>query len=282
MPVLMRNDAEDILSLNELINLLTDSVHIKSVKSGQYSQQDLSVLGGYLASFGRNLSGIASLVCQELERTEGFQTNNDMQPPTFIIHRGKDFALRMVLWLPDGPQVAARSFSYDELHDHNFDFFTCNVFGDGYKTITYRYDYHSISGYPGEELDLLYLGEEVLTAETIMFYQKSLDAHTQIPPENLTVSLNLIIPPPQPANRQYEFEIIGKRISRVQRARVIRKNLDRHRLQRRMLSALFYLNTHESKGLLKRISEQHAVEEVRGIAQDLLMFPVKDKVGQGD
>ncbi|MFC7519823.1 hypothetical protein ACFQS6_05440 [Xanthomonas populi] len=86
-----------------------------------------------------------------------------------------------------------RVFSYRNTHDHNFLFMTVGYHGPGYETDIYQYDPSRVRGYIGELVDLEPLGRTMLPVGRVMAYHEKMDVHTQFPPEQLSVSLNLMV-----------------------------------------------------------------------------------------
>lgn len=82
-----------------------------------------------------------------------------------------------------------RLYSYDAPHDHNFDFLTVGYYGPGYTTNLWQYQY-SPGLLPGDRVDISYCGRETLATGDVMFYRKSRDIYSQLPPERLSIRLN--------------------------------------------------------------------------------------------
>jgi hypothetical protein len=82
----------------------------------------------------------------------------------------------------------------DVVHDHNFNFLTANYFGPGYETEVWRLNRPKSEGYwEGEPVDLVYQGIFKLEPFTLLYYERGVDVHLQLPPEDYSVSLNLMI-----------------------------------------------------------------------------------------
>lgn len=110
---------------------------------------------------------------------------------------GKDFYLRANLWPPAadiaGGLVTRDRFSYDLAHDHNYNFLTVGYSGPGYRSDIYEYDRETLSGEPGEPVALRFLERVHFRTGMVMFYRASKDVHIQYPPEDLSISLNLMV-----------------------------------------------------------------------------------------
>lgn len=84
------------------------------------------------------------------------------------------------------------AFQYDVPHDHNFSFLTLGYFGPGYRSDYWEYDYEAVTGYVGEHVPLVAKGRQQLSPRKIMLYRAHLDVHNQLPPEAMSVSLNVM------------------------------------------------------------------------------------------
>lgn len=103
-----------------------------------------------------------------------------------------------------GPQ----SFFYGLPHDHNFSFLTVGYLGPGYWSDYYECDYDRILGYPGERVDLRFVERSRLTRGKVLLYRKHRDVHRQLPPESLSVSLNILaLSPAGEFQEQYTFDL---------------------------------------------------------------------------
>jgi len=110
----------------------------------------------------------------------------------------------------------ARNFVYGVPHDHDFSFLTSGYLGPGYRSDYYEYDYESVAGYPGEPVDLRFIERSALHQGKLMLYRRHLDIHSQLPPESMSVSLNVMhIDPAQAWYDQYGFDLEQRRVSKV-------------------------------------------------------------------
>ena len=129
-----------------------------------------------------------------------------------FLAQGKEFYVRANIW-PSSADVAGGriyqdQFSYNVAHDHNYGFLTANYFGPGYTTDIYEYDNEKVQGYVGEHVDLRFLGRTLFSAHNVMYYRASKDVHTQFPPDDLSITLNLMIATPEvQLTDQYFFDL---------------------------------------------------------------------------
>jgi hypothetical protein len=106
------------------------------------------------------------------------------------------FFLRANIW----PSRAERSFQasgggcfvYELPHDHNFDFLTVGYFGPGYWSDYWEEDYDALHGWRGEHAGLRYIERSRLSEGRLLHYRAHRDVHSQLPPDSLSVSLNIM------------------------------------------------------------------------------------------
>jgi len=110
----------------------------------------------------------------------------------------------------------AKTFVYGVPHDHNFSFLSSGYLGPGYRSDYYEYDYETVAGYAGEKVPLRFVERSALAEGKMMLYRAHHDIHSQIPPERLSVSLNIMhIGPAQGWHDQYGFDLEEGTVARV-------------------------------------------------------------------
>jgi hypothetical protein len=125
---------------------------------------------------------------------------------------GGKYVLRGNVWFPQRYSGVAQAledfvYSYDNCHDHNFDFYTVGYSGPGYYTDLYEYDQSRVSGIIGEQVALRPAGTVQLKPGTVLHFRKGVDVHTQRHPAALSVSFNLLVQDDTTFERaQYEFD----------------------------------------------------------------------------
>ncbi|HWV59810.1 MAG TPA: transposase [Sphingopyxis sp.] len=151
-----------------------------------------------LAGLGRNRDFLADRVIAALKASYADQLEiNRYSAQVFLLHRGaRGFYLRANLWpaATDAVTTAsgAAAFSYGVPHDHNFSFLTTGYFGPGYVSDYYDYDAEAVDGRLGEPLNLQFVERSQLSEGKLMLYRAHRDIHSQLPPESLSVSLNIM------------------------------------------------------------------------------------------
>jgi hypothetical protein len=145
-----------------------------------------------------NREYIRDALLAELGRIAGERHLTSFAPQSFIIHRAHPFSLRLNLWLPPAGSARkveqeARVYSYERAHDHNFSLLTVGAGGPGYRTRVLEYEPATVRGYAGEHVELTFLEDTMLPTGKAMIYRPHKDVHVQLPPEQPSMSLNLLI-----------------------------------------------------------------------------------------
>lgn len=207
----------------------------------------------------RSLANDRSLVARELNTRiqNSIYGNQDPSAHILILGKGDGFYVRANIW-PAMADLAGRAFqdqtAYNLAHDHNFTFLTTCYAGPGYETEIYEYDYDRVDGFVGEPVDLRFLQKVTFGPGTVMLYRESKDVHVQYPPEELTITLNLMIQP-EALRDQYNFDL-----SR----RVITSGLDAQAAARSSLMAVAaYVGDDNSIGLLEELALRHPCRRTR-------------------
>ncbi|MES2683269.1 MAG: hypothetical protein V4650_07075 [Pseudomonadota bacterium] len=199
------------ISVEEYLNHIESKVDLRDPDSVIASAHMLRALAN-----DRNL--VVSRLNAYVE--EAFGASGLASAQVILLGRRKDFYVRANLW-PSAADVGAGrmyqdQFSYNIAHDHNFSFLTVGYLGPGYETDIYEYDYDKVEGYVGEKVDIRFLEKVRFAANMAMYYRPSRDLHIQYPPSEMTITLNLMIVPPEIRLReQYEFDLATKTISRL-------------------------------------------------------------------
>lgn len=134
-------------------------------------------------------------------------------PQAIVLSGMRDgFFLRANIWPSERDHAfrtsGARSFVYGIPHDHNFDFLTVGYFGPGYRSDYYEYDYEAVAGRCGEKAGLRFVERSALTPGKLLHYRAHRDVHRQLPPESLSVSLNVVAADPAAGwFDQYGFDV---------------------------------------------------------------------------
>jgi hypothetical protein len=120
------------------------------------------------------------------------------------------YVLRAAFWPAPNDHVVRMSgtapFLYHVPHDHGFDFLTVGYLGPGYGSDYYSYD-GDVAGVAGESVALRFVERSHLGEGKMLLYRANRDIHAQLPPESMSVSLNILASGPQQGwRRQYRFD----------------------------------------------------------------------------
>ena len=151
-----------------------------------------------LAGLARNRDFLPDRVIAELKASFAGQLElSRYSAQVFLLHRSpRGHFLRANLWpaATDAAYTAsgAAVFAYGLPHDHNFSFLTTGYWGPGYISDYYDYDPEAVDGCLGEPLNLRFVERSSLSEGRMMLYRAHRDIHSQLPPERLSVSLNIM------------------------------------------------------------------------------------------
>ena len=161
-------------------------------------EESIAQCADLLAGLGRDRDFLADRVIAALAASYADQLEiNRYSAQVFLLHRSpRGFYLRANLWPAAGDAVYTASgpaaFSYGVPHDHNFSFLTTGYFGPGYVSDYYEVDPEAIDGSLGEPLNVQFVERSTLNEGKMMLYRAHRDIHSQLPPESLSVSLNIM------------------------------------------------------------------------------------------
>lgn len=159
---------------------------------------NLAHAAGWLRRLGNNRTFLGDMLLDELKQRH----REDVRPAAYgpqvvMLHPpGGDFFIRANIW-PSADEHMFRAsgggaFVYGLPHDHNFHFLTVGYFGPGYWSDYYEYDYQAVAGALGEPAGLRFVERSRLHEGKLMLYRAHVDVHAQLPPDALSVSINVM------------------------------------------------------------------------------------------
>ena len=208
MPRLIDPGTDGAIGLDDLVDALdANPVDVRE-------EDAFASWGPLLARLGRNPHFLADLAIEELKTRCAAQAGaNGYGAQVFLLRppNGR-YVLRANFWpARTDPAVQASgpaAFFYDLPHDHNFPFLTYGYIGPGYWSDYYEYDVASLAGLPGEAAGLRFVERARLDPGKLMLYRMRRDIHVQLPPDSMSISLNILgSDPAQPWLDQYRFDI---------------------------------------------------------------------------
>lgn len=221
-----------------------------------------------LCRLGNNRTFLADHMIAELARGWGEEPSDHSYGPQAIVlsaPHGSNFFLRANIW-PSSDETTYRAsggaaFVYGMPHDHNFNFLTHGYFGPGYWSDYYQYDYAEIVGLADEDAGLRFVGRQRLEPGRIQLYRALLDVHSQLPPDALSVSLNVMhTSGAQAWLDQYGFDLERGRITRILS----------HGSSEAFLRIAVGLGNPEALDLAERFGHHHPSDRLRLVAGDAI------------
>ncbi|MGZ8327440.1 MAG: transposase [Allosphingosinicella sp.] len=216
MPRLIEAECGEAIELGDLVEMLETEGFDPS------DEDSMAAFGPALRKLANNRRFLGDLVIEELKNHCSIQSARNQYSSQVILLHGasKKFLLRANFWPAEGDGVMVNSgrdpFFYGLPHDHNFSFLTVGYLGSGYWSDYYEYDYGSVLGVPGEGVELRFVERSRLSLGKVLLYRKHLDVHSQLPPEDLSVSLNILaLSPASEFCEQYSFDVRRGAIARV-------------------------------------------------------------------
>jgi hypothetical protein len=214
MPRVLDSGGGDAIGLDDLVAALD------ATPFDPRDEDSLAALGPLLARLGRNRDFLADLVIAELEdRCSGQSSGNSYGAQVFLLRPANGrYVLRANFWPARTDAVVRASgtapFFYDLPHDHNFSFLTVGYQGPGYWSDYYEYDVDAVTGLPGESAGLRFVERSRLEPGKVLLYRARRDVHVQLPPDALSVSLNILTyDRAQPWRDQFRFDVAAGTIA---------------------------------------------------------------------
>lgn len=189
MAYTFRPDVEEILTLARFVELSDD--YDMSVP------EDLLKIAPLFAALNANPALLQNDLRELLRDPERSNAHSDYTGQTFMLFSGPRYYIRANIWLPRRYEALRESanseqFYYDKPHDHNFTFLTACHCGSGYKTRIYEYDGVEVDYAVGDPVSATFLEDTSLPEGVLMMYRASRDIHIQYPPDDFSITVNLM------------------------------------------------------------------------------------------
>jgi hypothetical protein len=259
MPRVIDSDAASACSLGDCLAALE--------ASGFEPAEEDSLLhaAGWLRRLGNNREFLAELMVAELEnrhRKEEIASSYGAQV-IMLSPLGGECYMRPNIWPSRDEHIfrasAPDTFVYELPHDHNFDFLTVGYFGPGYWSDYWEFDYEAVAGVVGEPAGLRYVERSPLEQGKVMHYRAHRDVHSQLPPDALSVSINIMhASGAQGWLDQYRFDVGRNEIAGVLNAGASEV----------FLRVAVGLGNEDARGLAETFARTHPSERMRLIAFD--------------
>lgn len=181
------------ISLDEFVEYAQNNINFDN-------EESIRSIEPYLRKLNNNKALLPEAICKELSISfDNFQPENTYQALGYILHKCEDFIVRAVCWLPENKRKFNDSTIdrglqlFSAPHDHDFSFMTIGHYGSGYYSDIYEYDQSLVLGEPGEAVKLVKCDFKQLEKDKTFYYRAGKDVHIQIPPDEMSISINFII-----------------------------------------------------------------------------------------
>lgn len=184
--------------------------YVKALEDGGFDltkHDDLIASAPLLSKLANNKTFLMERMFDELRDQLRFQSGNIYAPEVLLLHSTKEYFIRANIWKPiSAAEQTIPGYQYDVCHDHNFDILTVGYLGPGYSCRSYSYESRDYDGRLGEEVELIDEGVFSLSNGRTALYRAKRDVHIQLPPDQISVSLNLIPRAPVQNEMQFQFD----------------------------------------------------------------------------
>ncbi|MQP67539.1 transposase [Niveispirillum sp. SYP-B3756] len=231
-----------------------------------------------LGALANNRKFLVNAYNEDLVRYSRSELLGSYTPQSIRLSATERFIIRANIWIPLSGDAKRRPleeslYSYQTAHDHNFDFLTVGYLGSGYRTQIYEYDRQGIEGYPGEAVDLRFLEDTKLPHGKVMAFEAARDIHTQLPPDEVSISINLLpLNPEKAARQQFFFDIERRCIEKFA------DDINNKRVSLVTMAGL--LHDDNTIDILTDIAGRHSCARTRAAAYAALMEACGDADGQ--
>ncbi len=186
--------------------------HCRSGAFDPEARDSLVEAAPVLAALGNNRHFLADLAVDALKQACRSQVIENGYSPQVLMLSPPDgrFFIRANIWPSEGDRMlrdsSREAFFYGMPHDHSFDFLTIGYAGPGYWSDYYAYD-GEVDGVPGEPVGLRFVERSRLDQGKMLLYRANRDIHDQIPPDAMSISINIMpMTARQAWRRQYFFD----------------------------------------------------------------------------
>jgi len=192
MPRVIEHDETTPIAFGDLVQALNDEAFDPA------DEDSFAAAGPLLARLGLNRDFLAEIAVAELkDRCARQSLENGYSSQVMILHRvSEKYFIRANFWPSEQDSVfkssGASPFFYHVPHDHHFSFLTVGYLGSGYWSNYYEYDHSTITGAPGEKVDLRFIEKSRLEPGKVMLYRAHRDVHDQLPADEMSVSVNIM------------------------------------------------------------------------------------------
>ncbi len=204
MSLKLHTQPEPAISLQQFVDWIEANIDFREPESLRTAAQPLRALA-------QNPHFLGDWILQaHLQQGDQFQAGNFYNYQSLVLRVTPNYLLRANFWQPENALSKLShherlAFGYGIPHNHNFHLLTVGYCGSGYLTDHWRWTDPWTDRAIGETVDLRYIARERLATGDVMLYRAFEDVHSQIAPETLSVSLNLMTHTQRDTVPQYMF-----------------------------------------------------------------------------
>ena len=205
---------ENVVGIEDYVEHILDHVDLTD-------QDSIAESAPWLRALANDRNLVANIFNENINKYLSGDTSDMYSPQSFMIamkdNGKKRFYVRGNIWTPVAAASELRAleervFSYNIAHDHDFRFMTVGYWGDGYETHIYEAEQAIVKGYIGESVPMRLLEKTRLPFGKVMLYRPYKDIHIQLPPPEMSISLNLMIQDLQPCSREQYFYDVERQV----------------------------------------------------------------------
>lgn len=253
MPLMLQCEESDAIELDDFVEALDEA------GLDARDPEALAAQAPLLKRLANNERFLGDCIVRELEtRFADQRAINSYGVQVLMLHRTPSYFIRANFWPSARDSLVRQSgldpFFYGLPHDHNFSFLTVGYSGPGYASDHFEYDYGEVAGFPGEPVQLRPAGRHRLEPGQLMLYRAHRDIHSQLPPERLSVSLNIVESSETAGwHDQYRFDLERSEVSAILSTHATEALID--------LAGGF--GGEEAEALLEEFAQRHPVDRIR-------------------
>jgi hypothetical protein len=253
------HNCKNEISTEELIDYVETNINV-------CDDESLFSAAKMLQGLANNKNALIDIFNLNLIKYNSVQSASYSQSSTVMgVGKKQPFVIRANLWPPVEDSsvrtIEEALFSYELPHDHNFSFLTANYFGPGYVTDIWEcVSPCSTLGYVGEQVPLEFLERTRLEPGKQMLFRRKQDVHTQHPPEEFSVSLNILVSSNQDRlSDQFEYDIKNQKILGFPAGTMSSKRVF-------LMELAGKLGNEDTTEILLQIAEKHPCQRTRATA----------------
>ncbi|MBH3359676.1 transposase [Pseudomonas guariconensis] len=158
-------------------------------------EREQDAISADLLALAQNRSLLGECMYEHIQQHAFSRGEQVYSPYGFALHASQYVSLRMTCWLPAQSQAERQTFIYGVPHTHDFELYAVGYQGCGYRTM--KYPILNAAQVDARTRPVLGEPEEVRLSPGKLLHMRAFeDLHYQIPPEEFSLSLALMVAVP--------------------------------------------------------------------------------------